>query len=71
MFSEQVREEVEGEEEEEEGEEDTAMLGYWSNPEAEVSLTYWKLGLSHSLIQEQTSILYHHTIITLSLTYSV
>ena len=43
MYSDQVRDEVEGQEEEEgeeeEDGEDTAMLGYWSNPEAEVS--YW------------------------------
>ena len=43
MYSDQVRDDVEGQEEEEGEEEkdgeDTAMLGYWSNPEAEVS--YW------------------------------
>ena len=48
MYSEQVRDEVDGqeevedEEEEEEDGEDTAMLGYWSNPEAEVSYWYRK-----------------------------
>ena len=49
MYSDQVRDEVDGqeevgdeEEEEEEDGEDTAMLGYWSNPEAEVSKGYRK-----------------------------
>ena len=49
MYSDQVRDEIDGqeevedeEEEEEEDGEDTAMLEYWSNPEAEVSEGYRK-----------------------------